>query len=136
MAYNVSHELSDGSFWTSKEVAESTGINITTIRCRLARTKDVNIVFAPKLQTSPKGGHYKQYKLTDGTLWTVPEVAAYIDASSTTAGARLWRSKDPAVVLAPVLTQKGRAGIKLSKDILDRMYFADRDWWLTFGRGT
>ena len=136
MAYNVSHLLSDGSRWTAKEISEHLDINVTTIRCRLTRSKDVNIVFAPKMKNSAKGGHYKQYELTDGTFWTVPEVAAHIGSSSTTAGARLWRSKDPAVVLAPVLTQKGRDGIKLSKDILDRMYFADRDFWVTFGRGT
>ena len=136
MANIKSYILSDGSCWTSKEVAATTGINITTIRCRLARSQDVNIVFAPKLVGSSKGGHHKQYTLTDGSVWTVPEVAAHIGSSSATAGARLWRSKDPATVLAPVLTQQGRDGIKLSKDILDRMYFADRSWWLTFGRGT
>lgn len=136
MAFNILHELSDGSFWTSAQIAEDTGISVTTIRSRLTRTKDVDLVFAKRSLCSAKGGHYKQYTLEDGTVWTVPQLAKKLKCSSTTAGARLWRSKDPYVVLKPVYSQAGRDNIKLSQDIKERMFFKDRSWWLTFGRGT
>ncbi len=130
------YKLTDGKTWTAAEVVELTGLSITTIRCRLNRTDDVEEVFATKPKPSARKGKHKLYTLSDGTNWTVPEIAKHTGLTQSSSSARLYRTRDADTILAPKQSPDGKDTVKLSKTIKDRMCFGDRDHWLLLATHT
>ncbi len=126
--------LSDGKVWTAQELVVKTGLSISTIRCRLKRTDNIDEILGPRQDSTTYKGKHKVYNLDDGTQWTTPEVAKAINASLATAAARLYRSTDPEVIFSPVKTSKSRDNLKLSTIIKDRMCYGDRNHWLLLAK--
>lgn len=122
------HKLSDGSLWTAYQIAEATGLTVSTIRCRLLRTKDVTRLFC-----TDYGKHkYKTYTLSDGSQWTIKEIMAHTGITAPTAGARVHKSLDVKRVLAPAHTRaiNERKANNKENMIKSRMCYDQRDHWL------
>jgi hypothetical protein len=130
------YRLSDGKVWTVKSVMEHTGLSVSTVRSRLNRTSDADVVLTIKEEDAKYKGRCRVYTLDDGSEWTVGEIAKHIGSTNAAASARLYRTRDPALILRPRMGMKGRDTIKLSQLIKERMCYDDRDWWLLLGRCT
>ena len=131
MATQRTFELNDGSFWTAGGIARETGLSISTIRNRLYRTDDVTLIFA----SASKGGTgRKEYKLSDGSIWTVPQLVDKLGITESCAGARLARSRDIEVIFAPKVVVRYGDEVKMRESIRGRMCYGDREHWLLFNR--
>ena len=130
------YKLSDGKVWTAQQVADKAGLSISTARCRLCKSSDIAKVFAPRMDGHARTGSHKLYTLSDGSQWTIPDIAKRIGASKATAHARVYRSRDIKDVFAAINTSTSRDKLKLSKVIKARMCFGDRDHWLLLARVT
>ena len=130
------HTLSDGQQVTTKEVAERTGISITTARTRLTFSKNADYVLAPPTEGNPRKGKHRLYTLSDGSQWTVPEISLKIGSTAGCASARLARSRDPEYIFGPL---KGSEAVERRQGMVavkDRMIFGDREHWLLISRFT
>jgi len=134
--YSKNHTLSDGSVWTSFMIAEETGINLSTIRARLCRNKNVKDIFAPKYAGTNKKGLYKLYTLDDGSQWTVPEIVKETGITRSCAGARLSKSKERAIVLAPPLNIETVDTARKKRARKETMCFGQRDFWTLLNANT
>jgi len=120
------HTLSDGSHVTAADVAAKVGCNISTARCRLTRSKDVDVVYRSMQVT----GSHKTYHLEDGSKWTIPELIKETDLSKNALTVRLHKSRDPAVILkhkddnGSIVQQ-----VRVSEAIKKRMFFDPLGHW-------
>lgn len=130
------YKLSDGKVWTVKSVMAHTGLSPSTVRGRLNRTNDAEVILNNKGADAKYKGRCRLYILSDGSEWTVEEIAKHIGSTNAAASARLYRSRDVATILRPKMGMKGRDTIKLSHMIKERMCYDDRDLWLLLGRCT
>jgi DNA-binding transcriptional ArsR family regulator len=130
------YKLSDGKVWTVKSVMAYTGLSVSTVRGRLNRTSDAGVVLTIKEEDAKYRGRCRLYTLDDGSEWTVEDIAKHIGSTNAAASARLYRSRNAALILRPKMGMKGRDNIKLSHLIKERMCYDDRDLWLLLGRCT
>ena len=130
------YKLSDGKIWTVPSVMAHTGLSSSTVRGRLNRTDDIEVILTNKGANAKYQGRCRLYELSDGSEWTVEGIAKHIGSTNAAASARLYRSRDVAVILRPKMGMKGRDTIRLSHMIKERMCYDDRNWWLLLGRCT
>jgi hypothetical protein len=136
MAISKVYTLSDGSKWTALAIAKQAGLSITSVRCRLCRTADRDKIFAPALDGASRKGHFKVYVLSDGSEWTVPEIAEKTGMTRAGIGARLAKSLDVDRVMAKAKKGMPEDAEKIRKSMADRMCHNDRDFWKTFNANT
>lgn len=129
------YKLDDGQLITVKQLMERTGLTKTACYFRLARSSDPEEIFKP-LGEMRNG--MKVYRLDDGSDWTAPELAEYLDCKKATASTRLSMMNGEAErILAPVKSSKTDAEIFLnSKEVrervAERMYEDSTGFWKTF----
>jgi hypothetical protein len=120
------HELSDGTHVTAADIAEKVGCSISTARCRLTRSKEVEVVYRSMQVT----GSHKTYRLDDGSKWTIPEMVAETGLSKNALTVRLHKSKDPNIVLKPKDSNGSVIqGARISEAIKQSMYFDPLGHW-------
>lgn len=127
------YKLSDGQSLTAKALAELAGIALPTARTRLQQSRDIEWLTRPLVKGNNKS---KKYKLSDGSVWTVPELVIKTNCTKQTVAARLHKSLDAARVLRPVFagTPMGQDSVKARENIKTRMFFDPDGFWKIFNK--
>lgn len=129
------HELTDGTFVTAQDVANTLNCAITTARCRLSRSKDPAIIYKPVMKASALAkGKFKSYTLDDGSVWTVPEIAQHTGLTKNAIAVRLHKSNKAAVVLKTRTQSKDLKVARVPKEIKSRMFYDPDGFWKLFNR--
>ncbi len=133
------YKLSDGQSLTAKALAELAGIALPTARTRLQQSRDIQWLTRPLVKgNNISKGIFKKYTLSDGSVWTVPELVIKTNCTKQTVAARLHKSLDAARVLRPVFagTPMGQDSVKARENIKTRMFFDPDGFWKIFNRST
>lgn len=129
------YKLDDGQLITVKQLMKRTGLTKTACYFRLTKTTDPKELLKPAGET--RNG-MKVYKLDDGSDWTAPELAEYLDCKKSTASTRLSvMNGESARILAPINSSKTDAEIFLNDEevrerVAKRMYEDSTGFWRTF----
>jgi len=120
------HTLSDGTKVTAADVASRLECDISTARCRLTRSKNVESVYKPIKPTSTQA----IYTLDDGSKWTLSELADETGLTRNAMGTRLHKSRKPEDILKPKSTNGTvRDPSRISEAIKQSMYFDPLGHW-------
>lgn len=128
-------KLTDGSVWTTPELAKKLGCSVSTAYSRLSKYKDPAKVLKPRALHKIHNG-LRVYVLDDGTEWTARTLAEHLSIKQSTASTRLSMYTDPVKIFAPppstgVVTTKGGAAIRAG-----RMYYDPDGHWKLIMRAT
>ena len=124
--------LSDGSTITNTQLQIITGFSQSTCSKRLARSTDREVLTRP-LDPPLRKRALKKYTLSDGSIWTMPEMVAYTGSNRATLTSRIFNNKPAEEVLAP-----HRVALVSSDDIMlkkkqgERMIFDPDGFWKIF----
>ena len=122
------YTLDDGSEITAHKLSKVTGVSLSTARIRLSKSNKREEVY---VKAALKGqGAFKTYTLSDGSKWTVDQIAKHTGATKSCVGARLFNSREASKVLAPKQQEGKGTQIKITNTIKKRMCFDGREHWL------
>jgi hypothetical protein len=124
--------LDDGSTITNAQLQIITGLAQGTCSKRLARSKNREVLTRPVdplLRKRP----LKKYTLSDGSIWTMPEMVAHTGSIPATLSARIFKNKSAKEVLAPHRVIRPSSDDRaLKKEVAERMFFDPDGFWKIF----
>ena len=126
--------LTDGSEWTTPELAKKIGCSVSTAYHRLTKSKDPASVLRPRALHKVHNG-LRIYILDDGTEWTSRSLAEHLNIKQSTASTRLSMYSDPKKVMAdPATTMRPSKGSEAIR--AERMYNDPDGHWKLIMRAT
>jgi len=128
------HLLDDGTYITSVELAEQTGLSLQASRVRLARTNNRERLFQPLGFGTSNKGKFKSYTLSDGSVWTIPQIVEETGCLRATIGARLHKTLDVEYVLHKKRVIVDKEAEEIEANIKERMFFDVDGFWSLFNR--
>lgn len=124
--------LDDGSTITNTQLQIITGLAQGTCSKRLARSTNREVLTRPVDPLLRKRA-LKKYTLSDGSIWTMPEMVAYTGSIPATLSARIFKNKPAEEVLAPhrqILPSADDRALKRKHG--ERMIFDPDGFWKIF----
>jgi len=128
------HLLDDGTYITSVELAEQTGLSLQASRVRLNRTNKRERLFQPLGFGTSNKGKFKSYTLSDGSVWTIPQIVEETGCLRATIGARLYKTLDVDYVLHKKRVIVDKDAEELEARVKERMYYDKTGFWATFNK--